>query len=330
MATKEDIYQLVNEHFGEERVDITKEYIMIYYPEVTVTNERNRSIDITKLYVKIPMCSNGTMRGIFTMNRTEYTEVQYSCDYMHSHISGIPTYDHTRFLEPCLGRGPIRGTISSLCINIDLDLWRLFCVELDLFVQTESLKGVPYRRLENVGAYNDRSMYLSFRQSLSTTSFNCCIDSNTIKDIVDSFITFLVKKEINTIYDRGIIRFGYSNHDFYILMSNYFIEWFNSRPSSYRQDNIEAIQRLLTKCVSINNSLYRTGRVFFPPSNEGTEVLTFKGEVKYLTITDKIEDTDNSILILDAGIISYIYNTFIKTLNINYGKNRTNKAVYIL
>ena len=52
------------------------------------------------------------------------------------------------FRLPCLGSGPIRRTITLL--QIDMDLWQLYC-RIDNYMQTESIKGIPYIKLESLG-----------------------------------------------------------------------------------------------------------------------------------------------------------------------------------
>ena len=125
--------------------------IIIRFPRVRVTNENDKFIDITELYAKVSVKSNGKLAEFFTLMRTEYTMVQWESHYSHSHMPST----EFRWQSPCLGSGPILGTQESLFSSFNLDIWGLFCYELSKYVTVESLAGVPYRRLENVGNGNN-------------------------------------------------------------------------------------------------------------------------------------------------------------------------------
>ena len=75
------VYDIFNDFFGEERVDLQDTNIIVHFPKVTVTNEYNRSVDITHLWVKVPLNSNGTIANIFCMVRSEYTYQQFVSGY---------------------------------------------------------------------------------------------------------------------------------------------------------------------------------------------------------------------------------------------------------
>lgn len=330
MASLTDIEKILIDHFGEDRVDISNDYIMIYYPKVTVTNENDRSIDITKLYIKIPISPDGTMAGIFRLNRSEYTQLQFESDYMHSHVCGIPSRLED-FQEPCLGRGPIRDTISSLTERVDLDLWRLFCIELDMYVRTESLSGIPYRRLESIGATSGMyKYYLPVNSNIISICSNTGLSETKAVDILRSFIKYLISKDINFTYNSGIVNFGYSDKELSLIISNYFIEFFNSQRPGYRKVNIRDFVSFLCKCISKNGYFYKLSSTRDSMTYENIPLWTFKGEQVYSNIIRTPTPEENFILLLQPTVIKYIKNIILKTLNAYYGKIRTDKATYIL
>lgn len=136
--------------------------ILVYFPKVTVTNERDNSIEITKLFVETKVTTRGSIFGQFKMTRGEYTAAQWRAGYVHSHCSYIPT-DNT-FAPCCLGTGPIRHTIALLSQEFDEDRWNLYCFELSEYVKVESLEGIPYIKLEGVvnSAYAPRITHLRY------------------------------------------------------------------------------------------------------------------------------------------------------------------------
>lgn len=136
--------------------------ILVYFPRVTVTNERDNSIEITKLFVETLVTTRGNIFGQFRMTRGEYTAAQWRAEYIHSHCSHIPADGN--FASCCLGTGPIGHTIALLSREFDEDRWNLYCFELSEYVKVESLEGTPYNRLAGVvnSAYAPRITHLRY------------------------------------------------------------------------------------------------------------------------------------------------------------------------
>lgn len=59
-----------------------KLFILIHFPHVRITNEHDRYVDITHLWVKVEINDNGTINK-FTFNRSEYPVAQFVSGYMH-------------------------------------------------------------------------------------------------------------------------------------------------------------------------------------------------------------------------------------------------------
>ena len=153
-----EIFRVFSEYFGEDKVDLqgyrTKaeftNYVLggatpeaalcasviygvpcftllVWFPEVRITNENNKSINVKDLYVKIFIDIHGQLSGKFYINRATYTHAQLRCGYIHSHVPRLDTLNPALFRTPCTGEGPINNTISSLNTVYDIDLWQLFC-----------------------------------------------------------------------------------------------------------------------------------------------------------------------------------------------------------
>ena len=189
---------------------LSKIFILVRFPEVRVTNENDRFIDIWELYAKVPITFEGKiMSSGFLLNRAEYDMFQFKNDYLHSHVNGIPTYDFTSFQRPCLGRGPIRATITTLATEeFDELRWQLFCLELSKYVQVESLTGGPYKRMENLGKETLRSV---------SRTWLMCNESDlpTFGSLTRSNIKDFVKWVLN----RKKLKFDFSNGTYGIGMS---------------------------------------------------------------------------------------------------------------
>ena len=124
--------------------------ILVWFPEKIITNEKGESHTLLDLYVKIPLKHTGKMISGFYMNRATYTINEVNADYMHSHVPGIPKSDFSIFSTPCHGSGPISTTCYTLGRDCDLDIWKLFCLELDRYVGVESKRGGPYRHMSDI------------------------------------------------------------------------------------------------------------------------------------------------------------------------------------
>lgn len=103
------ILEIFSDYFGEDKVDMqgfrTKEefcrskslgnsntdaisppdgiFILVWFPQVRVTNEHNRSVDIQDLYAKVKIDTEGQLVGKFYLNRATYPLSHMKAGYMH-------------------------------------------------------------------------------------------------------------------------------------------------------------------------------------------------------------------------------------------------------
>lgn len=363
MATLEQIYKSVmekplqilsifNEYFGEDKVDMQgfptlpqvlsrfpegysastikdwiasfNGYILVWWPHIQVTNEHDRSVDIDDLYAKVSFDITGKMRSRFLLNRATYTLLHYENNYMHSHISSIPTEDPTEFQSPCTGSGPINNTICSLVRDYDEDLWRLFCLELDRFVRVESLTGGPYHRLES----------LIQGGTGAPVGQEICFTSNfTYRDyrgLIAHFIKYLIDTEaIKFTYKEGEYCLAMSSTQANIIVSNVFIDWYNKQYNAHKvhrtlQTLLE--EEFLLKCVFSNGNIKRPyGRHMNNAYRFiNKSMCTFKNRLIKINITDLSTQNDNSIIILNPSVTNYIISKLINVINFKYGRQTEN------
>ena len=271
--------------------------ILIHFPKITVTNEYDKSTDITELYVRLQLLYSGRIVSSFTMNRTEYTKEQYNTGYLHSHCPAINKDIPRLFLTPCLGSGPIRATVTSMIREFNEDTVRLFCVELGLYVRTESIEGIPYIRLENIRNPNENFYNLDE-----------CFASDYNNSKLYPFITWFIKNtDFKFYYDGYVYKIAMSFKDFFILCSNSFIRWYNSIGNktltikSLKEDDTIIEGRLYNELLyiptsdTINN--ISLGKI---------HILTFKGEPKYLNIIKKESTSNTYSTFLSINSVCYI------------------------
>ena len=301
-------------------------FILVHFPHVRVTNEHDRFVDINHLWAKVKIMYNGTLDGGFTLNRSEYTVLHISSGYMHSHISGIPTGDFTRFQNPCTGSGPINGTISALNRDYDEDMWNMFCLELSKYVTVESVAGVPYNYLEKLGTNDMEAGADRFITYLSPNYYGSVITPDKFKEFVRYFIS---SKKLKFNYVNGSYSIGMSLIEFIVLISNEFIKWYNDQfnKEEFTANFAELKRRgILKECIIDNGKIYYDrGRnnVNNYAQYIGKKVCVFKGREVTIDITDIVEVRNkNKSIILNTHTALYILAIILKVLNYRYGRSK--------
>lgn len=317
------VYTIFRDFFGEDKVDLQDDFIIIYFPKVTVTNEHDRSEDITKLFVRVQVSSMGTIIGSFQMIRSEYTYIQFTSGYCHSHITSITKHNICEWKNPCLGTGPIRGTIASLVIEYSEEMWNLFCYELSKYVTVESIAGIPYKYLEQIGQ--------SYTTDITYTIHNLAFvrhDNFRWKFIQDNgFISYIIDKKPFKFNFNGSYGIAESLPKVHLIISNLFIDWYNSLPFDKR---IYTVQRLKENQFLIGAEMKRgmwtigsTPAYVDTSDIEGSLILTFKGKSIYLHIDEPTGDEDkNTTCLLLTDLFMEILLKILASTNYGYKRNQ--------
>ena len=310
-------------------------YVIIRFPKVTVTNEYDKSVDITELYAKVTFQDDGKMRGGLVMIRTEFTVMQYLSDYAHSHLPGITNY----WANPCLGTGPLERTIQLLRETFDINRWGLFCLELQKYVTVESLDGVPYRRLEAIG-----------KSTLVKTNGDFSVRDVEImgsgKFILASFLMYYLKNaNLKIGYNGAQYTLGIPFSTFWIDISRKFCDWYNLRYSRGLEisslDTLNEKMSLLHPYILDGDNIYQRNinrRIEDMKRRIGETLITFKGKPVRMTISDldSYNSNTNEVYLLRLEYIEGILTRILKLINYNYGKDgekegtTSNKRVTIL
>lgn len=315
-------------------------HILVKFPEVTITNENGASVDVKELWVKVPLLltlNNGVpnclLENAFKISRSHFLMSHVLSDYMHSHCQGVPFINgNSSFIGCCLGSGPIRRTISSLCAEYNEDLWNLFCFELDSYVHTESLSGGPWRYITSISRHS-LAVDSSYDNYLTVLDFNFGIIVNSmIKDFIPYFVKS-TKFPFN--FSNGSYSLAMSPLDFTLLVSNKFIQWYNLDSNPYRAQysvNYLKGQRAITEVVIINNRVNKIRRSNTSVSIESAERLRgknlfrFKGQPVNITIEDDAIDSTTITHVLNIYIIGFISTFLVQTFNYSYGSSKDKRG----
>lgn len=316
-------------HFIDERF-----IIYVWWPQVTVTNEFDKSVNIQDLYAKIEIQNDGCIPyecNGFLLNRATYSKDQFVSDYMHSHIDGIPKGNFTVFLNPCLGGGPIRETISTLMNEYDEATWMLFCQELSMYVTVESISGGPWRRMENIGS---KSLNLNY----SDYNLNKADKNNFIAVFTDehlkNFIQYYLKHgHLSIRYVKDKFTYGMPYHEYIIDISNAFINYYNKYLKSTAEKLEDCFTRKLLQTVIIaNGKFYKEGsgntNATYLNSYQNKLVLTFKGKEIYTKITDINYNNSEAFptTVISNALAMYILKKILRTINFRFQNEYNNRT----
>ena len=307
LNAKLDIADFINTYYHEPPF-----YIFVHFPNVTITNEHNDSININDLYARIPIYWNGTLNNRFEMIVTTYTRTLFNAGYCHSHLHHL--YDNKpKFDTPCLGTGPLVETCKVLTLNFTEDNWKLFCVELSRYVTVESLLGTPYYRITNITNKSSNRPIKVYNVP------NYIWDHKEL--LVETIHNLVSKKLLNFKYVNGEYNFANSEAELIRIISNEFIAIYNDKFN--KKEVNETLLQLANRSFVIkvkyyNNNYYYIGSITNKIPSDAV-LFTFKGKEIKTIITDDITDIKETF-ILNPDKISYIATKLLEFININYGK----------
>jgi hypothetical protein len=326
----EKIYNIFCDYFGEDKVDFTKccdtSRIIIWFPEVEITNEYDESVIIQDLFVRLSFDRAGAIIGTFGMIRSTYTDQQYYSQYCHSHVPRVHSLNDTKnWKSPCLGNGPIRETLLSLSSGFNEELYELLCLELDKYVHTESLTGGPYVRMSSIETLRHKSTVVHDNSMVQMDITNITPE---VLNIINPFIRHLILSDaIKFTFNGSQWIFNQSLTDLVIKLSNKFIEYFNNRKlegqytnfSVSRLEELKLLQKGNFDGININY-YYLDSYLRIPSESEinSMYILKFKDKWIPLKIITTTTDEENYNYFLNYNVVQYIMNKLLTYLNYNY------------
>lgn len=309
--TLEDFYKIENLEIINDFSKALLDYlctqnlydIIVHFPEVTVTNEVDNSVDIQDLFIKVIIKGDGSYYDILG-KRSTFTRSQFISRYIHSHIYPLDKYNPHAWQALCFGKGPIKETSKRLkCPSSEDHLirWRMFCIELELWTQVESIMGTPYIKMSQICSkeLNSYFMYESFG----------------LDDNLKPLLSYAMKS--------GSIPFGFSDSNYFIAMNDMELAFhITSLYNKMLEENeITPIDGVYCNCI-INE-----GRLKVICDNEIDEsikrevkILDFKGNPVYLKI---IEDPNDGMTykVLKPYIVQVIASRITMVVNQLYIEN---------
>lgn len=326
-----ELSQTQFDHIFHSAYNRWKPFILVHWDRVTITNENDKSVEIQELYAKIGISLEGTIpyeNHGFLLNRARYSKLQFKSNYMHSHVCSIPKRNFAEFQAPCLGRGPIRDTISSLKNDYDEALWLLFCQELAMYVTVESIAGVPYHRLEEIGSKDKSNLFRGFSSTDNYLYYSEVVTHfNRLLNLGGEFIPYYLEHgHLLFGFNKGMFDIGMSYYDYIIDISNAFIEWYNKSEFCCNSTTSELYSKyILVKVIAADNKFtIPTEGLQDADIYRGKFVCTFKGQPVSLQIDEEAQmDECTLTTLLHHDIAIHILKNILKVLNFRYKNEYT-------
>lgn len=306
---REFFIKIVESFFGKENVDSTdKCYIVIYFPEIKIRNEFNESRVLTDIYVRVCVDDDGKIKPEISLIRGSVTFQEYKCGYMHSHVISTSYFNYYRHI--CLGSGPIVDTINVIDGIITrgescAEMYRLFCMQLKILLETESIAGVPYISMSTINDSERCEKIISFIKQCYRTKLD---------DKIIDFIKELCKtRPFNFSYFKGFYRIAHSDQDIALIITNEYIKYINKNKFPIKEEIGKFIH-----CVYNNGFIYKT-HDFLSESKKykKTPIIEFNGNPVFFNIIENDEKQNNEFLLLNPTYMFIIVNTLLNL--INYG-----------
>ena len=303
--------------------DLTKEFI-VYYPEIVITNSTGESHVITDLYVKFAFDYFGRLHYSFKINRGSYSDQEWNSRYKHSHTESLFPEAIDHFNTPCLGGGPINSIIAVLRNKTfetfsELEIVQ-FLILMDDFLKWESLEGVPYKYIQDIGRDGDYNISLN-RSPKKLISSEKQFLEHVVKET--DFLEH-IKEHASLIptvkYGTPKYSILFNEWELQKILFYYYQEWINTFNG--------ALTNLIMYKDSLNRVYYRRETISEYGSierYEGRTLFKFKGqEVKlkiHKTIIEKVKD-----FCITPEILYYLINRLEILINLNNAENSFSKS----
>ena len=288
--------------------NVTLYQIIIFFPEIIITNSDKQSHKIEELYFIINLTKDLYFRNISGL-RTKMTDIESNVAYRHSHLSS--GYLDSSF---CLGEGPLRILRALLQSEFDIDNFTMFCHSIRPYLEWESIEGGPHKLMKNIfkeSNISETNLNLTFIKKLSVLF----LKSNEFKQLIhtDLIITF---NELINIEFTDNFRIQFASYIQNLIKNNSSIQ----NEDLFRGYHNQEYRSELIVCKK------ESGEYFDPNGvNKDTEyiqaadlkkvIINFKGEDKFLKIIPTTVKSINLVYYAHPGIIKRFKQTIEQLCN---------------
>lgn len=317
---QEEYYKYQNQYHSSDEV-------VIKFDKILITNEYGAQHLIRDAYIKIEVLPSGHLERInsnyITICRATFTEDEFDCRYVHSHTHRLDlstNITETRYAGMCLGTGPLYQTTNSLNVKFDTDIWQLFCVELDNYLQVESSAGGPYIYIAEINNRNTQEL-VNFDKNPEIYKTDLPLQGTSM---IKAFTEYLCKldalptRTISTDYTKYSYTTEIASNETLLILTvtKLFNEWFNSYYTLSSEEYQKTIYNLLHWRATIYNGqlyTYNEQTQEAIQNHNAQTLFTFKGQKVVLKIIKNKEE--HKISILPPNIVLQIVKFYILRKN---------------
>jgi hypothetical protein len=281
--------------------------IVIYFPDLIITNTRKAFHNMKNLYAKIPLTF--TVFGKINISklqaqRLSLTKMEYRAKY---HFSHIPSDDLVTlsWKSCCLGESELVDTIVKYNLDNNISFLKLLLLQLEGYFQWESLEGVPHIAMSRVHG----------RSRLGSDATVFTEDKVLVRELL-SKIPLLDTARVNISLENGNFKIKDDEvfEDFLLTLYKFA---YRGIPSKAVISGSTRLSRQLCY-ISDNGELFLIKNKTFPALNYivSKEPFLFKGEKRYAFLQDSPEilPDENLKIILNPNIKNYARKQLEKTL----------------
>ena len=289
--------------------------ITVRFPHIVIENENGNTHDIYDLFMRVRINAYGLIFGDLQMARQTFSRDEIISGYLHSHYPSFKNQDSiVQFLNPCLGRGPIVGTLKTLKKVSSRFAWELMCCELGKYVRVESLSGGPYIRMSAISS-NGGSREKEW-------NFGCGPVSLPYYKPAKQYAAWLLSKNLLKFrYVGGRIDFTLNDYELEILFTKHFKEfWKDTYQKESPGSSGAFIERVVDTGNSFLNNTSSSGKNV-PSTFNGAPLFKFKGEDLKLRVLN-MGTTIRKVKVLNRQMCSKMASDICFTINYYYGKKK--------
>jgi hypothetical protein len=276
-------------------------YLILHYPELTVSNAKKMSTIIYDMFVKIRLYRQYNFYKIEEIKgmRMSRTIKELQSGYVFSHLASLKYNDTDKelfkYTSFCFGDGQIGMIRSSFNIDCDLDLLESFIHMLENYLKWESLAGGPHIKMEDNRMKDFKYPDRNLRGIIS--------DYNAVRDRI---LYGGIKQDINWVFNTTTNRYEIEDDE---MFEDFLLEaktgiLFKTESGEYFQST-ENTSIILSMDLSTEFIMFNGNKIYFKILDDIPEQATPKLYVHPKTkkyVKSRLEESANYALIKQSKI----------------------------
>lgn len=309
-----------NDNSNDDNYTYALSQIVIYFDKKTIKNEHNQEHNIYDTYFILNLLPKNVVNSVGLI-RSSLTKEEINTYYYHSHV-------HVKNIGEigicCFGNSDLNTTYKKLNLNRnkygDEAYFKMFLMQLEIFLEVESLNGGPYQSLQK--------LLPSTRIITSSEDINI---NNKLPSILQEFIVYIAKNTSNiklpfisklNIHQGTIIDIGMSFTQKVYFLTNLFIDFCKYKKfEQYIWEDFFVKGQVFSDNVKLfsdsaydydNNCLDYDGMTLYD--------LTFKGYNPYISVIKSDNSIEEYPSILNPIYIDRVFKILLRYINLNFNK----------